>query len=331
MDKYTAIIPVAGSGKRLRPHTYTYPKVLLTVGDKPIIGHIIDKLIKSQINDICFVIGYLGDKVKEYVEKNYSDKINASYIFQEEQKGLGHAIWLTRDFVKGHILIILGDTIIETDIKKFINTKNAIIGVNEVSDPQRFGIVSIKNGFVYDMIEKPSNPPTNLAISGVYSFPDSSKLYGALDLLVNNRRTTKGEIQLTDAMRIMVKNGYKIKPIKIDGWYDCGKPETLLETNKYILSRNSKKYDFKNCVIVDPVYISNTAKIENSIIGPYASIGDGVVIKDSIVSESIINEHATIKCSNLIKSLIGPYAMVIGRRHSLNVGENSEIKMSEDA
>ncbi|MEF3279508.1 MAG: nucleotidyl transferase [Elusimicrobiota bacterium] len=327
---YSAIIPVAGTGTRLKPHTYTYPKVLLTVGDKPILGHIVDKLIESDIKNICFVIGYLGEKVKEYIFKNYSNKINPEYVFQEEQKGLGHAIWLAQDLIKGPILIILGDTIIETDIKKFLDLKTAKIGINEVKDPQRFGIVKIRNGKIVDMIEKPKNPPTNLAISGVYSFPDSKDLFEALNWIVKNGKTTKGEIQLTDAMRYMIEKKYKIEPVKISGWYDCGKPDTLLATNRYILTKKYKKYKLKHSIIINPVYISPFAKIKNSIIGPYVSIGDRVEIENSIISDSIINEDAYIKNSNLSSSLIGPSAVVIGKKYSLNVGENSEVKLSEE-
>ncbi len=327
--KYTAIIPVAGTGTRLKPHTYTYPKVLLTVGDKPILGHIIDKLIESGFKDICFVTGYLGEKVKEYVDLNYKGKINPLYVVQEKQLGLGHAIWCAKDMVKGAILIILGDTIIEADIKKFLDLNVAKIGINEVKDPHRFGIVKIKNGYIVDMIEKPQKPPTNMAISGIYSFPDSKDLFSAIEYIIKTGKTTKGEIQLTDAMKYMLKNGYRIKGIKIDGWYDCGKPETLLATNRYILDKKDYHYQYKSSIIIDPVYISHKATIKNSIIGPYVSVGDNVVIENSIISDSIINEDAYIKNSNLSFSLIGPSAIVTGKKYSLNVGENSEVKLSD--
>lgn len=328
--EYCAIIPVAGSGTRLRPHTYTYPKVLLTVGDKPILGHIIDNLINYGIKKIYFITGYLGEKVEEYIYKNYSDKIKANYIIQEEQKGLGHAIWLSKDIVKGPTLIVLGDTIIEADINKFLNLKNSVIGIKEVNDPKRFGIVKIdKNNYITDMIEKPDNPPTNLAISGLYFFPDIEKLYLALDEIVKIGKTTRGEIQLTDAMKLLLDKGYKIKAEVINGWYDCGKAQTLLETNRYILEKKNFDYDIKNNIIIKPVYISKTANIKNSIIGPYVSIGDDAVIENSIISDSIINENTEIKDSNLEGSLIGPNAVVYGKRYRFNVGENSEIKLSD--
>jgi len=324
---YQAVIPVAGSGTRLKPHTYTYPKVLLTVGDKPILGHIVDRVISSGIKNICFVIGYLGNKVRDYIDKNYKNKVNVSYVIQEEQRGLGHAIWLTKNNIKGPLFIILGDTIIETNLNEFFDNKYAKLGIVEVSDPQRFGIVKIDNNFISDMVEKPKNPPTNLAIAGIYSFPDSKKLYDAIDHILLTDKTTKGEIQLTDAMKYMIDNGHRIKPVKINGWYDCGKPETLLATNKYILSKKSKKYIIKGSVIIEPVHISKTAKIKNSIIGPYVSVGDQTQVICSIISNSIINENALIKNSNLTDSLIGPSAVVIGKKNSFNVGENSEIRI----
>lgn len=329
MGRYTAIVPVAGSGTRLRPHTYTYPKVLLTVGDKPILGHIVDRLISAGIDDICFVIGYLGEKVKDYISKNYAKRIKARFVIQDEQKGLGHAIWLTAEYVSGAVLIILGDTIIDADIKEFLNPNIAVIGVKEVDEPRRFGVVRLKGDIVIDMVEKPENPPTNLAIAGIYSFPDSSRLYLSLDKLIKADKKTRGEYQLTDALRMMVKDGYKIKAVRIDGWYDCGKPQTLLETNRYILSLKRFSPKIPQSVVIPPVYVSKSAKVVSSIIGPYVSVGDDVVIENSIISSTIINEGAVIKNSNLTKSIIGPNASVIGKSYSFNVGENSQIRLDE--
>lgn len=326
---YTAVVPVAGSGTRLRPHTYTYPKVLLRVGDKPILGHIVDKLINIGVRDIVFVIGYLGEKVKNYIRDNYSKKINPYFVVQENQLGLGHAVWLAIKDINTPVLVILGDTIIDADMEKFLDYSVSKIGIREVDDPKRFGIVKLKGDWIIDMIEKPDNPPTNLAIAGIYSFVNSSDLYLALDDLIKNNKTTKGEYQLTDAIRIMIKNGHKIKAITVNGWYDCGKPQTLLATNKFILQTKKLNYKIKGSVIIPPVYISKKARIISSIIGPYVSIADEVEVENSIISSTIINDGAVIKNSNLINSIIGPNATVSGRSYSINVGENSEIKMDD--
>jgi glucose-1-phosphate thymidylyltransferase len=326
--EFTAVVPVAGAGTRLRPHTYTYPKVLLTVGDKPIIGHILDEISAAGIKKICMVTGYLGDKIKEYVAKNYKH-LNVSYVEQPEPKGLGHAIWLTRRAVTGPVLVMLGDTILDADLSKFMTSKEDCIAVKEVKDPRRFGVVETKGGYITAMVEKPEKPKTNLAIVGIYSFRNSSLLYNSLERLVDSGKTTKGEIQFTDAMALMVKDGHKIKPVTIEGWYDCGKPGTLLETNRHILDKKKFSPKAKNSLIIPPVYISPTAVVENSIVGPYASIGDGARIESAIISDSIVNENAVITNINLSGSLVGPSATVIGRKDQLNVGENSEIKFDK--
>ena len=330
VSEYTAVVPVAGMGTRLRPHTYTYPKVMLTVGDKPIIGHIIDRLSAAGIKKIVLVTGYLGSKIRSYVDKNYPE-LHITYVEQTEQKGLGHAIWLTRSNVSGPVLIMLGDTIIDADISKFINAEHDCIAVKEVEDPRRFGVVETDGKFITAMVEKPEHPKTNLAIVGIYAFRKSESVYAALQGVLDSGKTTKGEIQFTDAMALMVANGHKIQPMTIDGWYDCGKADTLLQTNRFILGKNPAGHDFspkiEGCLIVPPVYVSPTAKVENSIIGPNVSVGDGVHIAGTIISDSIINENATIQDMNLESTLVGPGAIVRGFRNKLNVGENSEIKL----
>jgi glucose-1-phosphate thymidylyltransferase len=327
-NEFTAVVPVAGTGTRLRPHTYTYPKVLLTVGDKPIIGHILDELSAAGVRKVCMVVGYLGDKIRDYVSRNYAG-LEVSYVEQAEQRGLGHAIWLTRRCVSGPVMVMLGDTILDADLSKFMTSREDCIAVKEVKDPRRFGVVEVKGGYISAMVEKPEKPRTNLAIVGIYSFHNSSLLYNSLQKLMDSGKTTKGEVQFTDALAAMVKGGHRIRPVAIDGWYDCGKPETLLETNRYILDTKKFSPKAKDSLIIPPVYISPTAKVENSIIGPYASIGDGARIDSSIVSDSIVNETAFIINMNLSGSLVGPSATVVGRKDQLNVGENSEIRFDK--
>ncbi len=328
--EFTAIVPVAGAGTRLRPHTHTYPKVLLTVGDKPIIGHILDELSEAGVKKIVMVIGNMGDKIKAYVSGKYP-RLDVSYVTQEEPRGLGHAIWLTRSAVQGPALVMLGDTIISADLRKFTRGPEDCIAVKAVEDPRRFGVVEIKGGRITGMVEKPLKPASDLAIVGIYSFRDSRRLFDALDSLVKSGRTTRGEIQLTDAMALMLKGGHRFRPVPIEGWYDCGKPETLLETNRYILSRKKPAYRAPGCVVIEPVYISPRARVSNSIIGPNASIGCGAVADHSIISDSIINENAVIMNMSLTRSLVGPGASIIGRREQINIGESSEIRFDKAA
>ncbi len=327
-DQFTAVVPVAGAGTRLRPHTYTYPKVLLTVGDKPIIGHILDELSAAGIKKICLVTGVFGDKIKEYVGKNYQ-RLEVSYVEQSEPKGLGHAIWLTRGCVAGPLMVVLGDTIFDADLPGFMASKEDCIAVKAVEDPRRFGVVEVKGEYISAMVEKPDKPKTNLAIVGIYAFRNSSLLYRSLEKLVDSGRTTRGEIQFTDALALMVKSGHKIKAMPIAGWYDCGKPETLLKTNRFVLDKKKFYPKAKNSVFIPPVYVSPTARVENSVVGPYASIGDGAKIVSSIISDSIVNEGATITDMSLCCSLVGPNAVVAGRKDHLNVGENSEVRFDK--
>jgi len=193
------------------------------------------------------------------------------------------------------------------------------------------GVVEVKKGYITGMVEKPEHPKTNLAIVGIYSFRNSATLYNSLEKLVDSGKTTKGEIQFTDALAALVRAGHKLKPVPIEGWYDCGKPETLLETNRYILDSRKFSPKAENSLIIPPVYISPTARVENSIIGPYVSIGDGARVDSSIISDSIVNEKASIININLSGSLIGPSAAIVGRKDQLNVGENSEIKFDKTA
>ena len=330
-EKFSAVVPVAGTGTRLKPHTNTYPKVLLTVGGKPILGHILDQLIEIGTPEIFLIVGYLGDKIRQYVAAKYPG-LKVTYVEQKEPRGLGHAISLTEGVVKGPVFILLGDTILSADLTKFIDFSEDKIGVKEVEDPKRFGVVEVENGYVVRMVEKPENPPSNLAIVGAYSFRDSAALYKSLNDLIASGKTTKGEIQFTDALMAMVAAGKKIKPVRIDGWYDCGKPETLLATNRYLLDRKNRETG-QSCqsgfLIRPPVYIAPTARVVNSVIGPYVSVCDGSVIENSIISDSIINENAELKNIILSDSLIGPCSILKGQRQHINLGENSEIFMGD--
>ncbi|MEA3306390.1 MAG: sugar phosphate nucleotidyltransferase [Elusimicrobiota bacterium] len=324
ISEFSAIVPVAGEGTRLKPHTHTYPKVLLTVGDKPIIGHILDDLQKAGIRKVYMIIGYLGDRVQEYVNANYP-KLRVTYIVQEEAKGLGHAIWMAKDYVEGPALIMLGDTILSADIKKFLKPGINALAVKEVEDPRRFGVVESRGGYVKKVVEKPQKPKSNTAIVGIYAFSNSSILFGSLDKLIASGRKTKGEIQLTDALEIMIKSGVKIKPIKIDGWHDCGKPETLLSTNRYILNKKKLSAKRPGVVIIEPVYIAKSAKIKNCIIGPNVSIGESADISWSIISDSIIGRDSSILNANLNESLIGSGIKLKGQVKKINIGDSSEI------
>ena len=320
-----AIIPVAGFGSRLRPHTYTLPKVLLNVAGKPIIGHILDKVIEDGFDEATIIVGYLGEKIKEYIQSNYSIKVD--FIEQSEPKGLAHAVYLAREtFSVDPILIILGDTIFDVNLKPVIADSFSAIGVKSVKDPRRFGVVELSNDFVKQMIEKPENPTSNLAIVGLYWIRNPQLLAQCIDEIIMKDKRTKGEYQLTDALQLMVQRGDKIKTFNVEGWYDCGKPDTLLATNRHLLERIHNCLSMDGVVINPPVFISTKAKISRSVIGPYATIADDTVVEDSIIRNSIVSEEAHIFRVLLEDSLVGNSAVVDGNFKRINIGDSSEIE-----
>ncbi|HTX17348.1 MAG TPA: sugar phosphate nucleotidyltransferase [Bacteroidota bacterium] len=320
-----AIIPVAGVGSRLRPHTYTIPKVLLNVAGKPIIGHIMDKIIAGGFDSATVIVGYLGDKVKEYITENYS--ITVDFVEQEERLGLGHAIYLARHTVsKDPILIILGDTVFDVNLTAMTRGEYSSIGVKEVSDPRRFGVAETKDGFISRLVEKPEHPSSNLAIVGLYFVRRPDVLLECLKTIIKEDRRTKGEFQLTDGLQMMIERGEKITTHIIDGWYDCGKPETLLETNRHLLAQRSTKTVPPGVVVIPPVFISPDATVKNSVIGPNSTIAARASVEDSVVRNSIISEDAIVKSALLEESIIGSNATVRGGYKRINIGDSSELE-----
>lgn len=320
-----AVIPVAGIGTRLKPHTYTIPKVLLNVGGKPMLGHILDKLLEEGVHKATFVIGHLGDQIKDYVIREYPP-INADFIQQEKMEGLGHAIYTAiPTFDDKEIFIILGDTVFDVNLKDVFKNKQSALGVKKVDDPSRFGVAVMENGFIKKLIEKPTTPVSNLALVGLYYIANSDALVKSLNNLVKKDIRTKGELQLTDALQMMLDDGEKIKTFDVNGWYDCGKPETLLSTNKFLLDQKSTTRTFENVVINPPVFIAENAKIENSVIGPYATIDKGCVIKESVIKNSIVGTNSQVSKAMLNGSIIGNNTIVKGAFKRLNIGDSTEI------
>jgi len=320
-----AIIPVAGVGSRLRPHTYTVPKVLLNVGGKPIIGHILDNIIANGFTEATIIIGYLGEMIKEYVLKHYSIKVD--FVEQEERLGLGHAIYLSRHtFSRDPILIILGDTIFDVDLKKMISTGHSTIGVKPVDDPRRFGVAETKNGLISRLVEKPEKPASNLAIVGLYYIRNPHYLVDCLKEMIKSNARTKGEFQLTDALQMLIERGEKMETFPVDGWFDCGKPETLLGTNQHLLSQLGNPPTIAGVVVIPPVFVSQEATVRNSIIGPYATIAEGTTVENSIIRNSIVSEGATVSEALLQDSIVGSNALVRGTYKRINIGDSSELE-----
>lgn len=318
------IIPVAGVGTRLRPHTYSTPKPLLYVAGKPVLDHVLEPIVKLEPKEIIFVVGYLGDQIKKYVENNFSFK--ARFVHQKELLGLGFAVDLAlREVNSGPVMVVLGDTIVKCDLKQFVNSGDYVLGLMPVDDPKRFGIAEIRDNRVVSLVEKPENPRSNLAIIGLYYFNDALNLKEALRILVKSGKKTRGEIQLTDAMEAMIMDGVAFAPFEVDQWLDCGKKETLLDTNRRLLHETGNSPRIEGSLVVPPVYIDPNAKITNSVIGPYVSIAKDTKIDNSIIKSSIIGENTSIENTVLDNSLVGDAVTIRGDKKSLNISGASEV------
>jgi glucose-1-phosphate thymidylyltransferase len=320
-----AIIPVAGAGTRLRPHTHSTPKVLIELAGKPIIGHILSQLEGLPIDEVVMVVGQKGEMIKDYVDAHY--KIKTSFIIQEEAKGLGDAIYLTKAAVgKDAALIILGDTIFKADFGSLLDKPTSLIGVKEVEDPRRFGVVELEGRRITRLVEKPEHPKSKLAIVGIYLIKETAGLYQAIETLYHRKLRTKGEYQLTDALQVMLEQGTEMEAFPVEGWFDCGKPETLLETNRQLLEMaGDVAPSYPGSVIIPPVFIDPSVKIEHSIVGPHVSIAAGSQIKQTVVSNTIIGGNVLVERALLQGSLLGDNATVRGKLGRLNVGDDSEV------
>ena len=328
------IIPAAGAGKRLYPHTYTKPKPMVFVAGKPIIGHILDKMVDIEPEEVIIVVGYMKDKIISYVKANYSDSFKkVSFVSQEQQLGLGHSIFVTKDNVgDSPILIALGDMIFKDGYSEFLKQHrnngdcSGSIGVKQIDNPQHYGIIYLSPGQTIDkLVEKPMHSTSNMGIAGVYFIEDTPKLFDAIDSLLKSNHA--GEVQLTDALQLSIEKGSVYKTFEVDSWYDCGRPQSLLEVNRILLSENTVSFNgAKNSIIVEPVSIGKNTKIDNSIIGPYVSVSDGATVSNSIIEDSIIGNNADIKHMMLRYSIIGDHAILLGKSNALNIGDSSTIE-----
>lgn len=320
-----AIVPAAGIGKRLRPHTLTTPKVLFNVAGKPIIGHILDFLLDAGVDEIVVVVGYEASQVERYLTENYQD--NTRSVVQSERKGLGHAVGVALDDSDEPVIILLGDTIIDIDLKGLLGKTNTAIGVRKVDNPQMFGIVEMDGDYASKLVEKPEEPTSDLAIAGIYRIQNQKVLKRSIDGLVEQNITTKGEIQLTDALQDMIDNGEKIESFNVENWYDCGSWSSILETNKILLDKSGGSNEkYPDSVVITPCYIAPSVQLINSIVGPHVTIDEGAIIKNSIITDSVIAKAATLENCSMTGSIIGEHALVHGTVRKLSVGDYSEIK-----
>ncbi|MEO8711053.1 MAG: sugar phosphate nucleotidyltransferase [Parafilimonas sp.] len=325
-----AIIPVAGAGAKLRPHTYTQPKALIPIAGKTILSFIVDQLHDAGIHEFIFVVGYLGDKIQEYVLQTYPD-LTCHFVQQNERRGTGHAVELTKTLIgNDEIFVTLGDTICEYNIHEIINAPHNMLGVKKVDDPRSFGVAEIgEDGFIAHVIEKPAIPKSNMALVGIYKIKDTSFLFECLEHLFTQHITSFGEYNLTDALDCMIRRGIKFQSFKVKSWFDCGKKETLLESNTTLLKKFGGTIDSnlksENSIIIPPVSIGNGCRLKNSIVGPHVSIGANTTLEYSVVRDSIIGSYTNLFEVVIDNSLIGSDASVKGLSRTINIGDNTEL------
>lgn len=325
-----AIIPVAGTGARLRPHTYTQPKALLPLAGKTILNFLVDQLSNAGIREFVFIIGYLGEKIEEYVTQTYPD-LQCHYVFQSERHGTGPAIALTQEIVgNDEVFIVMGDTICDFDIKEVLESPYSMIGVQKVDDPRGFGVAEINSeGYIERLVEKPKIPMSNTALVGLYKIKETEIMFDCLSHIFSQNITTEGQYHLTDGLQCMVARKARIKTFKVKHWYDCGRKETLLETNALLLKKMGNDIhpsaSIVNAIIQPPVSIGPGTQVINTVLGPHASIGANTTIEQSVIRDCIIGSFSNLHEVVLDNSLIGNDASVKGLSRNLNIGDNTEI------
>ncbi len=327
-----AIIPVAGAGTKLRPHTYTQPKALIPLAGKTILSIIIDQLKEVGVTDFIFIIGYLGEKIKDYVQVNYSE-LNTHFITQNERQGTGHAIEITKEIVgNDELIIVLGDTIAEYDLKYMIEAPYSILAVKKVDDPRNFGVAEIgEDGIITKLVEKPAIPKSNMAIVGVYKIKETEILFQCLNKIQDRKERSYDDFNLTDALDCMIQNGAIFHSLKVENWFDCGQKDSLLASNAILLKKFGNNIA-ENCIqsntiIIPPVSIGNGCIIKNSVIGPNVAIGENTTISHAIIKDSIIGAYSNLYEIVLNNSLIGSDAEVKGVSRNLNIGDNTAIDL----
>lgn len=335
-----AVIPAAGQGTRLYPQTHTKPKPMVRVAGKPILGHILDSVVDSPVDEVVIVVGVMKDMVVEYVTDQYGHAVNLSFVEQERIEGLGHSVYQARSVIDGgRICIVLGDMLFDSDYGDFLTTHKGLgtvdgsIGVKAVSDPSNYGIVTLADDRIDRLEEKPNDPQSDLAISGLYVIEDANWLFDAIEQLIENDvRGAGDEYQLTDALQRMLDQGAEFGTFDVGDWYDCGRPETLLNANQILLERQTStdartRMHGKSSLVVPPVDIGENVTLSNSIIGPYVSVDDGATVGESNLKNVIVGRNSTVEQANLRNTLIGDSADVRGTPHELNVGDSSELHL----
>ncbi len=332
------IIPMAGMGKRMRPHTLTVPKPLVHVAGKPIVQRLVEDIVKvcgEKVEEIAFIIGHFGSEVEAMlVGIAGSMGAKGSIYYQEEALGTAHAIMCAEKSISGKTVVAFADTLFKADFTMDTN-KEGIIWVQRIENPSAFGVVKLNtDGIITDFIEKPKDFVSDLAIIGIYYFKDGDYLKKELQYLLDNNLKEKGEFQLTNALENMKAKGTKFEPGQVTEWLDCGNKDATVYTNQRILEFKIGHKELKgdnisneNSVIIEPCFIGNHVKISNSVIGPHVSIGDNSLVENSVIKNSIIGQNTAIKTSIIVNSMIGSHTIIESKPNDLSVGDYNQISL----
>lgn len=326
------ILPVAGKGTRLRPHTHTRAKSLVHVGGKTVLEHIVSRLAPLEADEYIFITDENGGQIKEFMDSRFP-ALPCCYIVQQERKGPAHAVSLAAPRVAAgdDLLIVFNDTIFVADltlIPRLCADCDGLIYSKEVEDYQRFGVNVVENGFITAMVEKPDTPVSRLAQVGLYYLKDAADFMRSLADTIAAGDTVKGEYYLPSVFMRMISEGRRFRAPEIDAWLDCGKPETLLETNRYLLrGRHHLHGEAINSVFIEPVHLAKGAVVRDSILGPNVSVAAGSEIRQSIISDSIINADTEVKNMVLHHSILGNSVHLSGSPRRMNIGDHSLIEM----
>lgn len=322
-----AIIPLAGKGTRLRPLTHTRPKPLLRVANRPVLDHVLDRLIRVGVDEVVCITGYLQEQIRDHLESEHPD-LEKRYVEQEEQLGTAHAIRQAEPHVDGPVLVVFVDTIFEADLSVLESRPedDGIIWVKEVEDYQRFGVVvTDEDGYMTRIVEKPDEPVSRRANIGVYYIRDHELMFeGIEDVLAGD--TMLGEYFLTDAFQYMIDHGARISTAGVDGWWDCGKPGTLLSTNRELLERGMAREPTGGSVRArGPVLADPSTTLENVELGPNVTVAPGAEVRDSRLADCIVGAHARLEGCRLERSLVGEHAVLRGVRGQVRVSDHTEV------
>ncbi|PKP03861.1 MAG: nucleotidyltransferase [Bacteroidetes bacterium HGW-Bacteroidetes-6] len=329
------IIPMAGMGKRMRPHTLTIPKPLIDIAGKPIVQRLVEdlsSLVDEKVDEIAFVIGDFGPEVEAHLI-NIAESVGAKgHIFYQNQPlGTAHAIHCAAELLDGKVIVAFADTLFRTG-EKMDTSREGIIWVHQVENPSAFGVVQLDdNSMVNRFIEKPATPVSNLAIVGVYYFREGQVLRAEIEKLLNNKLMVNGEYQLTDALENMMQQGSRFSVYDVEEWLDCGNKNATVHTNTRILDFSNGNTPIasdlvqKNSIIIQPCFIGKGVSIVNSIVGPHVSVGEGTSITNCILSNSIIQSHSKLTNANIDNSMVGNFVEYTEKHKELNIGDFTVI------